>query len=260
MDSRGNIFYTDLTHVHKISPDGCESIAVKNVHTHELFIDDDDNLYGEHVWYEGEATDKWGYYVWRLDHTGKFEKVVPPTVGFPINNTLVRDQSGNSYFAEKSNDHEVLNVQNKNGKVTKFNNHLFKDIRWIHYSKHDHHLYIVDHLRIKKVAPNGDLSVITQSLKENTPSFANVQDHHYVYSIWTDPNSNVYVAVYGAKKIKMIKPNKGMKTIYTSPEGWSPAGGLASSDGSLYVLEFSEKNQTRVRHITPENRTYIYQQ
>ena len=59
-DSRGNIYYTDLVHVWKITPDGERSIAVKDVHTHELYIDDIDDLYGEHEWYEGEATDKKG--------------------------------------------------------------------------------------------------------------------------------------------------------------------------------------------------------
>ncbi len=38
MDSRGNIFYTDLKQVWKISPEGRKSIAVANVHTHELYL------------------------------------------------------------------------------------------------------------------------------------------------------------------------------------------------------------------------------
>jgi hypothetical protein len=52
-DSRGNVFLTDLKQVWKIAPDGQRSVAVPNVHTHELILDKDDNLYGEHLWYEG---------------------------------------------------------------------------------------------------------------------------------------------------------------------------------------------------------------
>jgi hypothetical protein len=39
MDSRGNVFYTDLSHVWKVEPGGAKSIAVRGVHTHELYID-----------------------------------------------------------------------------------------------------------------------------------------------------------------------------------------------------------------------------
>jgi hypothetical protein len=82
MDSRGNVFYTDLKQVWKISPKGRKSIAAANVHTHELYIDANDNLYGEHLWYEGEATDKWGHYVWKLHADGKLEQVIPRREGF----------------------------------------------------------------------------------------------------------------------------------------------------------------------------------
>ncbi|MEJ0031960.1 MAG: hypothetical protein WDO15_16965 [Bacteroidota bacterium] len=36
-DSRSNIFYTDLSKVWKVTPDGRKSIVVQDVHTHELF-------------------------------------------------------------------------------------------------------------------------------------------------------------------------------------------------------------------------------
>jgi hypothetical protein len=51
MDQRGNVFYTDLSNVWRISPDGTKSIAVPFVHTHELFLDPDDNIFGEQLWH-----------------------------------------------------------------------------------------------------------------------------------------------------------------------------------------------------------------
>src|SRR5262245_61408252 len=69
-DSRGNIFYTDLKQVWKLAPDGKKSVAVPNIHTHELCLDDEDNLSGEHLWYEGDATKKWGHRVWRMTKDG----------------------------------------------------------------------------------------------------------------------------------------------------------------------------------------------
>ena len=35
------------------------SIAVHDVHSHELYIDSLDNLYGEHLWYNGETLKTW---------------------------------------------------------------------------------------------------------------------------------------------------------------------------------------------------------
>ena len=74
MDSKGNVFYTDLVHVWQITPDGEHQIALKNVHTHQLFLDENGHLYGEHSWYEGEATDKWGVKVNRVE----LQEVNPP--------------------------------------------------------------------------------------------------------------------------------------------------------------------------------------
>ena len=144
IDTKGNIFYTDLTHVWKITPDGSHEIAVRDVHTHELYIDSEDNLYGEHEWYEGEATDKWGNYVWRLSSEGVFEKTIDDVEGFLDNNTLVRDLQGNSYWAIKMNGYEQVMRHNPDGSDILATDHHFDDIRWMYYSKHDSHLYIVD--------------------------------------------------------------------------------------------------------------------
>ena len=64
-DRWGNIFYTDLKNVYKISPSGEKTVAVARVHTHELALDSAGNLYGEHLWYTGEADNRWRRYVWR---------------------------------------------------------------------------------------------------------------------------------------------------------------------------------------------------
>ena len=54
MDSKGNLFYTDLSQIWMIKPDGNKSIAVPNVHSHELYMDKNDQLWGEHLWFNGE--------------------------------------------------------------------------------------------------------------------------------------------------------------------------------------------------------------
>ena len=259
MDSKGHVFYTDLSHVWRISPDGSHTIIVKDVHTHELYLDKSDNLYGEHVWYEGEATEKWGYYIWCLSSTGKLEQTIPPTEGFPLNNTLVRDSGDNMYWPEKSGDYEVLKKETAQGQVSLYTNHKFKDIRWIYFSKYDKNLYVIDYLNLKKVAPNGQVVVVSDKLQEAKPPHAEVQDHHYLMGIWQDVQQNIFVAVYGARKVKKINPNGDLETVFESPKDWSPSGGVIAPDGSWWIMEFSVKNKIRIRKIDPEGKEVIFQ-
>lgn len=259
MDSNGNVFYTDLAHVWKITPDGSHSIVVEDVHTHELYLDKNDNLYGEHSWYEGEATDKWGYYIWCLNSNGSLEQIIPPTEGFPLNNTLVRDSEGSMYWPEKSGGIEILKKETANGKTSLYTDHKFKDIRWLHFSK-DENLYVVDFLKLKKVTPNGEVQVITDKLKETGPPHAGVADHHYLMGAWTDAQQNIFVAVYGARKVKKITPRGKIETIFKTSTEWSPSGGLNGTDGSLWVMEFSVKNTTRVRKISLNGEETVYNQ
>lgn len=45
MDRGGNVFYSDLERVWMIAPDGRKSVAVPGVHTHELGLDAEGNLF-----------------------------------------------------------------------------------------------------------------------------------------------------------------------------------------------------------------------
>jgi len=258
MDDEGNVFYTDLTHVWQISPDGKRSIVVRNVHTHELYLDEQGNLYGEHEWYEGEATDKWGNYVWCLSKDGVLEKTIPDVEGFLDNNTLVRDNEGNSYWAKKLGNYQILNRQTPNGQNSLFTKHKFKDIRWVYFSKADKNLYVIDNLKIKKVSQSGNVTVIADDLKETKPSFEDVADRHYIFGIWTDKDKNVFVAVYGASKVKKIGTDGKITTIFESEEGWSPCGGMSAPDGTKWIMEFSKNFKTRLRKISPRGTQTLY--
>lgn len=260
MDSKGNIFYTDLTHVWKIAPDGSHTIAVKDVHTHQLYLDNSDDLYGEHVWYEGEATDKWGYYIWCLSSSGILEQTIPPTEGFPINNTLVRDSFGNMYWPDKSADYEVLKKETINGDISLYSDHEFKDIRWMYFSEYDKNLYVIDYLKLIKVEPNGEVVVVTDKLRESQSSHGRVHDRHYLMGIWPDLEQHLLVAVYGERKVKKIDLNGNIYTVFESKRNWSPSGGLVAPDNSLWIMEFSVRNKTRIRKISPNGEEVIFQE
>jgi hypothetical protein len=90
-DPRGNVYFSDLKQVWRVAPDGKKTVAVAGVHTHELAVDAEGNLYGEHLWYEGEKVDKWGHYVWRMAPDGAVTQVYPPRQGFRGADFFVRE-------------------------------------------------------------------------------------------------------------------------------------------------------------------------
>lgn len=44
VDSQGAVFYSDTEHVWRIDPRGRRTVAVPAVHTHERWLDGEDNL------------------------------------------------------------------------------------------------------------------------------------------------------------------------------------------------------------------------
>src|ERR1700752_659884 len=129
-DSRGNVFFTDLKQVWKITADGRKSVAVPNVHSHELCIDAEDNLFGEHLWYEGDATKKWGHRVWRLTKDGNLSDVIPAREGFLRDYSFVRDRAGNMYWAEPG-EKVVIKKRPRDGQATTLAAADFRDVGWM---------------------------------------------------------------------------------------------------------------------------------
>src|SRR5437764_1161323 len=73
-DSRGNVYYSDLAQVWRVATNGERSVVVPHVHTHELYMDAGDNLYGEQLRYDEP---RWLHYFWRRSPDGRIERVVP---------------------------------------------------------------------------------------------------------------------------------------------------------------------------------------
>lgn len=249
-DEHGTIFYTDLVHVWKISPDrngrpGRKQIAVHNVHTHELALDAQGNLYGEHVWYEGESTNKWGHYVWQLSPGGQLTKVIPNTEGFLTNYSFVRDRAGAMYWIERGTPCRFMK-KGLNGIVHLLATGTFSDVRWQHV-RPDATFYFVNDDDLHQLSPDGVIKRIRSNLDE-TPESTSVVNHNLM-GIWSDRRRNVYVAVANQRKVQRISPNGHLTTVATVPRPWAPSGGLVAPDGSLWLLEYSPSNQVRVRRI-----------
>jgi hypothetical protein len=246
-DSRGNLFYTDLKHVWRIMPDGKKSVAVPNVHTHELCLDAEDNLYGEHLWYEGEATKKWGHRVWRLKRDGTLVDVIPAREGFLRDYSFVRDRAGNMYWADRG----AQTVIKKRSPDGKFNVHATADFRQVSWmtATPDGVLFLIDGGDLRRVAPDGKVTTVAATLSERRPAPAEASDLNYHMGLWTDYKGSVYVAVGRERLALKAQDNGATVVVARSRDGWAPSGGMFDRDGALWLLEYSPTNAVRVRRI-----------
>jgi len=242
-DSRGNIFYTDLKQVWRIAPDGQKSVVVPNVHTHELYLDANDNLYGEHLWYNGEKLNTWGLRVWRRSPDGKVVDVVPSHDAFsePFF-SFVRDAAGSQYFSKENR------VWIRSGKELRDLAHqTFRDIRWMTATP-DGVLYFIDTLDLIRVA-NGATTTVAKNLSELHVPRAWIGSRHRLMGLWTDRSGNVYVADAAGAKVKRIDAKGKVTIVASSSYPWSPSGGTFDRQGNLWLLEFNPINDVRVRKV-----------
>jgi hypothetical protein len=249
-DSRGNLFYTDTKHVWKIAPDGKKSVAVQNVHTHELCLDAEDNLYGEHLWYEGEATKKWGHRVWCLKRDGTLVDVIPAREGFLRDYSFVRDRAGNMYWADRGAQ-TVIKKRAPDGKIITQATADFRQVQWMTVTP-DGVLFLMDGGDLRRVAPDGKVTTVAVKLSERKPAPAEASDLNYHMGLWTDDEGSVYVAVSRERLALKARNNGASVVVARSREGWSPSGGMFDRDGALWLLEYSSTNAVRVRRIAPD--------
>jgi sugar lactone lactonase YvrE len=246
-DSRGNLFYTDTKQVWKIAPDGKKSVAVPNVHTHELRLDAEDNLYGEHLWYEGEATKKWGHRVWCLKRDGTLVDVIPAREGFLRDYSFLRDRAGNMYWADRGAQ-TVIKKRSPDGKINTHATADFRQVTWITVTP-DGVLFLIDGGDLRRVAPDGKVSTVAVKLSERKPAPAEAANLNYHMGLWTDDEGNVYVAVARERLVLKARGAGASVVVARSRGGWSPSGGVFDRDGTLWLLEYSSTNAQRVRRI-----------
>jgi hypothetical protein len=243
VDSRGNVFYSDLRQVWRIASNGATGIAVPNVHTHELYIDPNDNLYGEHLWYNGERLNTWGSRVWKRSPTGTVTDVIPAHAGFNDTFGFPHDALGNMYIVRRP-DQNTTTIAKCAATCRPFGAFRFENIRFLTATPSGT-LYVVDLVDVVKIAPSGQGSVLARNLSSK-------RENHQVMGVWTDRDENVYVAVYGDGVVKRIDQRGGVTVVYRSSFPWAPSGGTFDRKGHMLVLETKRSvgDATRVVRVS----------
>ncbi len=249
-DAQGNVFYTDLAQVWRIDPAGRKSVAVPNVHTHELALDAGGSLYGEHLWYAGEKTDKWGHRVWRRSPDGRVTDVIPAREGFLHDYSFVRDRSGDMVWVERQ-PKVVFRKTTAAGKTIDLAAcGDCRDVRWLALGG-DGMLYFTDAGDVRALGPEGKVRTLAKELQPP-------KEGQLLMGIWTDARRGVYVADYGHRAVQRIEPGGKVTLVARSRFPWAPSGGLMTADGTLWLLETSVTNTVRVRRIAPGGKETVY--
>jgi streptogramin lyase len=257
MDTHGNVFYTDLARVWKISPDGRRTVAVPNVHTHELYLDAQGNLYGEHLWYEGETTNRWGHRVWRRSSEGAVTDVYGPREGFRTDYSFVRDGAGNMYWVERERGVRFRKRTTGGAVSTLAECRPCRDVRWMTAAP-DGTLYFVDGTDLYEISPTGSIRLRATHLGRRTLTHPQAGDRHIVMGLWIDASRNVYAAIYGTGEVKRIARDGSVLVVATSRLPWSPSGGMIDRSGNLWLLECSITNSVRVRRIDRDGHVTVF--
>lgn len=249
-DSRGNIYYTDLKQVWKIDMEGKRSVVVKGVHTHALFMDKNDDLFGEHLWYNGEKLDTWGHYLWRLNKDGILDTIIKPAEGFLENYSFYQDSAGNMYNVQRFKPKSKIIKTAPGGTVTVLAEREFNNIRWMFVTPGGT-LYFVDLTDLYKIETN-TLTLVAPSLEERTSLLEYTDLQHNVYGIWNDDHENIYVAILGGQVVKKITPEGKVSNIVYSKNLWRPCSGVFDKNSNMWLMETNAVNEVRVRMISKE--------
>lgn len=245
-DSKGNIYYTDLHQVWKIHA-GVKTVVVPEVHTHELYIDQNDNLFGEGGYYDSQ-TNKFYHYLWVLRSNGRIDTVIGMTQAYVRPDfSLARDANGNEFYLKRfiapHTDTHHIYKKTPNGHEIILATGDFKDVNWLHPQKDKSLLYVSKNC-IYRVDSLGHIVRLTDQLR-NTHSTKS-QDDVLVWGVWQDQSGNIYAAVISDKTIRKIDRWGHMTTIYLSDDGWAPLHGIFDNENNLWVLENSVNNDVRV--------------
>jgi hypothetical protein len=243
-DSKGNIYYTDLERVWKIS-NGKRTVLIPNVHTHELYVSAADELYGEGGYYD-DASKKFYHYLW-VYRNGRTDTVIGMKQAYVEQDfSLARDGAGNEYYIKRNVVHvDTAHMYRRSpeGKETVFATGDFGGIAWLH-PQNDGSVFYVKNNSLFKVDSKGETKIIKQGIGSK-PSFVHAHDAANLFGVWKDKNGNYYVAVFSDQVVKKIDAAGNMSEVYKSKDNWTPLHGVFDNEDRLWVLETSDKNEVK---------------
>lgn len=232
-DSKGNVYFTDLKHVWKITPKGTKSIVVRDKHTHELFMDSADNLYGEDSQYD-TVKKTWSHSIWKLTADGRLEMVVPFRPGFREDVSFVRDTAGNQYFLRAEGTKQKLTRKVPSGPESTLVANLPRSV--LRSVGADGHIYLTQGDKLLRVSASDRLKTVASGLTNSYALGKGNEGLNVLYGLTATKDGTVYLTYFGGRKLLKITPQGQVSHIYSSGAETSPTGVTVVGE-TIYVLE-----------------------
>lgn len=277
VDREGRVYFSDLITVWRVDAQGKLSAfrVGKDLHTHELFIDEAGNVYGTDNIYD-PATKRDGVAVWRMTPAGEFKYLLAPTDDPPRGLGMWRDRAGNTFAWERSDYRKRgawLVRRSPDGTVTRLagSDYGHTDGRGdkasfgiTHFTAlgPDGSVYVTDESYVRRVSPDGTVTTLAADIRnDQTDKPEEKGTPTYLSGISVDPQGFVYVADFSNGRVIRIAPDRKAETVFRSERPWSP-NGVVWSGGTLYVLEFLATTihgpfNTRVRRLSSDGTSTV---
>jgi len=258
MDSRGFVYYSDLQNVWRISPTGSRTVVVIGVYTRQLYVDAENRVYGDDATRD-DVTGQPYHRVWRLDPDGSLTDFIPRRAGYLSDYGdfgFVRDRLGVAYVLQRSGGPALVRV-GATGRVSRTT--LPRRDPSFALPTPDGRVVITAGRDLLRVDPRRRQAVVWKTdLARLTPRVVEAPDKYALMGLWLDRFARVYVAAHSGAAVIRLDPDGEVSIVARSPAGWSPTGGMIGPDESLWLLEYSETGQVRVRRVGPDGTESIF--
>lgn len=216
-----------------VRANGQKSVAVANVHAHEIALDTSGSLIGEDSrWLGGE---RYQHRIWKRSADGRIIDVVPWTNGFYRSFGLVRDGAGAMYRIDclpgSPARHCTIQKRDRTGRIT--NVVRSGKLNWMLGTPRGE-LYFIDGMDLRRVTRAGNVERVARI-------------GEMPFGLAADAAGNIYVAEHKERTVVRVSPDgkRGVVTRSTAP--WGPSGVAVTPRGDLWILEWAG-TRARVRN------------
>jgi len=259
IDRQGQIFFSDVDNntIWKVAADGRPTPFVTGKHSHELFIDEAGNLYGEHVYYDA-ANNLWINSLWKASPDGQVTEILGPTANVPKGLGSLIDAEGNTYAVSGVNDgvqEYVLarrrpdgSIETLAGSVSGHADGKGAEAKFAAVQAKvigpDGAIYLTDAACVRRVGLDGTVT----TLGGNPLAGVERGEHPRLLGLAVDGVRNIYVADYDWHCLRRLATDGNVTTVLESGAFWSPTG-IALVGDKIYVHEHRPERRQRIHAV-----------
>lgn len=241
MNRQGELYFADVQRdrIWLINNRGSLIPVLLGKHSHDLWLDQNDSVFGEHLTYE-PASQQWRSTRWQLSINEQLTEMgAPPVAGL----SLLHDAVGNFFVVEKTDEQLRLLKRAPDGVMTFVAGGprgyadgpgaaaRFSLIEAMVLG-HDGALYLRDQACIRRVSPSGEVT----TLGGNPLAGLARGQQPRILGLTTDAQNNVLVADTEQHTVRKINPAGRVESLFETGWFWQPTG-VTSVNGDVYILE-----------------------